>query len=256
MFDSHLHLYQYESEKLDRLIDEWKEAGIDGVVAVSNDLASSYQTLELKQKYPDFIYTAVGHHPEQPLPNEADANELLALIKCECEQIAAIGEVGLPHYALGDLDADAMEKSKHLLASFISTASRLNLPLALHAVHDKTAPVLNMLLEHKIERAHFHWLKSDEATLQKVFDSGYFVSLTPEVCYRERDQKLAQRVPLEQLLIETDGPWPFSGPFQGKPTTPLFLKNVAGKITELRGLTETTVIEHTIKNTKKVYGKR
>lgn len=254
MFDAHLHLDEYAGETMDRLIHEWREAGIKGVVAVSKDLDSSYRTLELKQQYPDFIYAAVGHHPEQPLPNESDANELLALMKCEREHIAAIGEVGLPYYKLDDLGIGAQEKYRRLLASFIARANQLDLPLALHAVHDKTQLVLNMLLENKIERAHFHWLKADAETLQNVFDSGYFVSLTPEVCYRARDQKLAELVPIEQLLIETDGPWPFLGPFEGKPTTPLFLKNVMRKIAEIRNTAEAKITEQTIKNTKKAYG--
>jgi len=56
----------------------------------------------------------------------------------------------------------------------------------------------------------------DQQTLQNIFDSGYYVSLTPEVCYREWDQRLAKLALIEQLLIETDDPWPFSGPFEGK----------------------------------------
>lgn len=241
---------------MDRLIYEWQEAGIDGVVAVSTDLASSYRTLELKHRYPAFIYAAVGHHPEQNPPNEADANELLALMDCEREYLSAIGEVGLPHYSLDQIEENAAEQYHSLLTSFARAANRLRLPLALHAVHEQTQPVLDLLQEEKVERAHFHWLKSDEITLQNVFKSGYSLSLTPEVCYRERDQRLAEKVPLEQLMIETDGPWPFSGPFKGIRTTPLLLTDVAQKTAELQKKTVKEIIELTSKNLQKLYGKR
>src|SRR5699024_3069944 len=109
-----------------------------------------YRTLELKQQYPDFIYAAVGHHPEQHVPDEPDLNELLALIECEREQIAAVGEIGLPHYT----EFHSLDKHEVLLGTFMATAKKLNLPVALHAVHDKVDPVLRMLNDHKIERAH------------------------------------------------------------------------------------------------------
>lgn len=256
MIDAHLHLDQYTAEEIDRFIEQWRNAGIEGVVAVSKDLASSYRTLELKQQYPDFVYAAVGHHPEQPPPDESDANELLALIECEREQISAVGEVGLPHYSLDKWGTDLLEKQRALLAAFMREAKKLDLPLALHAVHDKVQPVLDMLLSDKIERAHFHWLKADSQTLQEVFDSGYSLSLTPEVCYRERDKEVARLAPLEQMMIETDGPWPFSGPFEGIPTTPMFLKDVVRKIAELKNCPETKIMEQTVKNTKKIYGER
>lgn len=254
MIDAHLHLDQYQQEELERLIDEWRGAGIEAVVAVSTDLASSYQTLEIKQQFPDFVYAAVGHHPEQPLANEADTNELLALIECEREQIAAIGEVGLPYYAMDELGIKSLDPYMARLETFMVTAKKHHLPLALHAVHDQVAPVLGKLGEHKVEHAHFHWLKAVPEDLQRVFDSGYALSLTPEVCYRARDQKLAGAVPMEQLMLETDGPWAFAGPFEGKQTTPLFLREAVKKIAETKNRAEVDIVEQTLKNTRKIYG--
>lgn len=251
MIDAHLHLDQYPAEEMDRLIEEWREAGIEGVVAVSGDLASSYRTLELKQQYPDFIYAAVGHHPEQQPPDEPDLNELLALIECEREQIAAVGEVGLPYYT----EVGPLEEHQALLGTFLETAKKMNLPVALHAVHDSVPSVLRMLHDHKIGRAHFHWLKAAPDDLQHVVESGYHLSLTPEVCYRRRDQKLAELAPIEQLLLESDGPWPFSGPFRDRRTTPLFIKNAVKKIAELKNQSEKHIAEQTVNNTKNVYGR-
>ncbi|HET7658343.1 MAG TPA: TatD family hydrolase [Bacillales bacterium] len=252
--DAHIHLDQYPEEEIERLVEQWKKAGVESVVAVSMDLASSYRTLELKHRFPDFIYAAVGHHPEQKPPNEADANELLALMSCERESISAIGEVGLPHYTLDQMEPKEVDNYRYLLASFVAVANILQLPLALHAVHEQTQPVLNLLLAEKVKRAHFHWLKADENTLQNVFDSGYSLSLTPEVCYRARDQKLAEKVPIDQLLVETDGPWPFSGPLEGIQTTPLFLNETCGQIAEIRKQTTEQIIDLTSKNAKKIYG--
>jgi TatD DNase family protein len=255
LIDAHLHLDQYPEEDIDRLIEQWRSAGIQAVVAVSKDLMSAYKTLELKQRFPEFIYAAVGFHPEQPLPEETDTNELLALIECEREHISAIGEVGLPHYTLNTrAGGGVIEKYKELLHAFFKTAKKNDLPLALHAVHDHASLVLKILQDYEIKKVHFHWLKGDQQTIQNILDSGYYLSLTPEVCYRERDQKLAAVAPVEQLMVETDGPWPFSGKFEEKTTTPLFLKDVVTKIAEIKKQPTEEIEKHCNKNVEKVYG--
>src|SRR5690606_463411 len=63
MIDAHIHLEQYEDTILPVQIEKWQEAGVKGVIAVSNDLPSSYWTLELHEKFPGFIHTAIGFHP-------------------------------------------------------------------------------------------------------------------------------------------------------------------------------------------------
>lgn len=254
MIDAHLHLDQYPAEEIERLIEHWQHEGIRAAVAVSYGLESSYRTLELKQQFPGFIHAAVGFHPEQPLPDEPDINELLALIECEREQISAIGEVGLPHYTLNKWAGHSIERYQELLNKFIKSAKQNKLPLALHAVYEQAGPVLEMLRNHEFDKAHFHWLKGDPMTVQDIVDSGYYVSLTPEVCYRSRDQKLAEMIPLEQLMAETDGPWRFNGPFEGKTTTPLLLRDVIGEIAKLKNEPESEIIDHCNKNVEKLYG--
>ncbi|HET7629675.1 MAG TPA: TatD family hydrolase [Bacillales bacterium] len=254
MIDAHLHLDQYPPEQLDRLVETWRQSGVEAVVAVSYDLASSYRTLELKQRYPDFVYAAVGHHPEQPVPNEADRNELFALVSCERDSIAAVGEIGIPHYSLEAGEEKRLGAALDLLEDFLKLAKRADLPVALHAVHDKVGLALERLEKAKVNQAHFHWLKADPKHLKTICDSGYFLSLTPEVCYRKRDQKLAVSVPEHLLLVETDGPWPFQGSFEGKMTTPLFLKDALEFMAALRGCAMHEMRETTVRNTKKLYG--
>jgi TatD DNase family protein len=251
MMDAHLHLDRYPLERMDDLINKWRNFGIQGVVAVSFDLASSYRTLELKHRYPNFIYAAVGHHPEQAPPTDADINELLSLINSERESVSAIGEVGLPHYTL----EEGEDYGEHLewLEVFLSAAGQFNLPLALHAVHDKVAPVLDRLIERNIKHAHFHWLKASPDQLQRVYQAGYYLSLTPEVCYRERDQKIAFSAPIDRLLVETDGPWPFQGPFKGVPTSPELIRSSLKKIAVIKDRSVEELTEKTVENTMKLY---
>ncbi|GAB7387492.1 TatD family hydrolase [Bacillaceae bacterium] len=235
MIDAHLHLERYAEEQVERFIAEWQERGIAGVVAVSTDLASAYRTLELQRKHPRFVHAAVGYHPEQPLPKPAELAELLDLLEKERSRIAAVGEIGLPHYALERLGFPSLEPYLDMLQIFCDKARELDLPVLLHAVHDKAEAALQLLLQRGVEKAHFHWLKAPPETVERILAAGYFISVTPEAVYRKRDQDLAAMIPLAQLLLETDGPWPYSGPFTGRPTTPLFLRETAAAVARLKG---------------------
>ncbi|WP_027409045.1 TatD family hydrolase [Anoxybacteroides tepidamans] len=249
MIDAHIHLDQYD--QIDDRIKAWEKAGISGVVAVSTDLPSSYRTLELKQRFPSFVHAAIGFHPEQPLPSSCDWEEWIRLVQQERQQLSAIGEVGLPHYA-----AEAVAHYQDYcerLEQIAQIAVSLSLPLALHAVYEGAETALSILQKHAVKNAHFHWLKAEAAIIKKIVQCGYYISVTPEVCYRERDRKLLSFVPIEQLLLETDGPWPFAGPFSGMKTSPLLLKHSLQAVAALYERDVESVQTAIIANTKRIY---
>lgn len=78
-------------------------------------------------------------------------------------------------------------------------------------MYDDTDIALNLLAKHGIHKAHFHWFKASDAMFEKLLDTPYFVSLTPDILHNPKTQKVAQRFPLERLLIETDTPWQHKG---------------------------------------------
>ncbi|WP_134701460.1 TatD family hydrolase [Ammoniphilus sp. YIM 78166] len=241
--DAHLHLDQYPSNQVDYLIDTWRNQGVQHVLAVSTNLQSSYQTLELRERYPEFIFAAVGYHPELLLPTEQERSEIRSLIYQEREKIAAIGEIGLPHYRFQGKEPPDLAPFLEVLAEFADLAVTNRLPLLLHAVHDKAELALSCLQQYGVKQAHFHWLKAPLAVVHGIIQAGYWVSVTPEVCYRARDQELVSHVPLSQLLMETDGPWPYEGSFKGRLTSPIFLKEVAAKVAQIHGQTPEAVLQ-------------
>jgi TatD DNase family protein len=253
MIDAHIHLNQYGLPEADRLIEEWINSGVRKVVAVSTDLASSYETLTLKRRYPTFIYAAVGYHPEQPIPSEKDVLEMLSLIKSERHLVSAIGEVGLPHYTLSN-HSNPINEYMDILSLFMDYAKKEDLPVLLHAVHDKAYPALQLLNKYNLTKAHFHWLKAPVEIVDKIIKAGYFISVTPEVCYRERDQRLAETVPLNQLLLETDGPWSFGGPFVQEKTTPKLLLPTAKQVASLKGISLEELLQQCRLNIVTLFG--
>ncbi|QPA32679.1 TatD family hydrolase [Thermaerobacillus caldiproteolyticus] len=249
MIDAHIHLDQYAD--IEETIQQWQEAGIEAVVAVSTDLRSSYRTLELKQRFPTFIYAAIGFHPEQPLPNQADWNEWTRLLQQERQHLTAIGEVGLPYYS-----AEAVSHFPYyrdLFEQITQLAVDTSLPLAIHAVYDRAQTALTILQKYKATKAHFHWLKANPVLVQQIIQCGYYISVTPEVCYRKRDRQLLSHVPIEQLLLETDGPWPFDGPFTDVPTSPLLLSYSLQAVASFYRQDIATIRASIVTNTRKLY---
>lgn len=166
--DAHIHLDQYPSEQLNECIGRWRQENISAVLAVSSNLQSSYQTLELKHKYPDFIHAAVGFHPESSLPSPQELDELANLVKLETNVIDAIGEVGLPHYRFNEREQPELTPYLEVLDWFADLAFTQSQPVILHAVHDKAQLALACLLKHGIRQAQFHWLKAPKAVVEDL----------------------------------------------------------------------------------------
>jgi TatD DNase family protein len=250
MIDAHIHLDQYKD--IENQINRWMQAGIKKIVAVSTDLDSSYKTLNWKRKFPDFIIAAIGFHPEQDLPCRQDLMEWKQLLHTEQHLISAIGEVGLPYYSLQER-AKPIEHYIEFLSNMVLLAKDKDLPIVLHAVHEHAEIVFNLLIKNEVKKAHFHWLKATTELVTKIINNDYYISVTPEVVYRDRDQHLVTHIPKQQLLLETDGPWPFNGPFNQRQTSPLFLNEVVPVIAKLKNETFAEIVDVTTNNAYRLY---
>lgn len=87
-----------------------------------------------------------------------------------------------------------------------------------------------------------------------MIENGYYISVTPEVVYKEKIQRLVQIYPIDQMMVETDGPWKFEGPFVDKKTEPTMIKQSISTIARLKSLSEIEVAEKVLNNTKQYYG--
>ena len=244
LIDSHIHLDRYERENVRHMLEEAFRSGLQGAVAVSMGLESCVHTRELAQRYPGKVLPAYGWHPEQPLPPEHEIDGLMDWIRSrhDAGERFAIGEVGLPYYTRTEAESrgEAFHESGYLsvLERFAALAVETDRPLVLHAVYEDALKAAAILRKYGVKRAHFHWYKGDEETTTLLAESGYWISITPDVVYEPDIRQLAASYPLGQLMTETDGPWPFQGPFAGHPTGPLMMRESIRHIAELRGMGE------------------
>jgi len=257
--DAHIHLEQYNEQNCRDIMDHALHQSVNHVVAVSMDLASSKRTYELAQKYGDVIIAAYGHHPEQSLPSELE-EQLLKEWIMEChmaKQSFAIGEIGLPYYSALEAREQGREFELEPYISFLdrmlALAKTIERPVVLHAVYEDASIACDLLEKHQIEKAHFHWFKGPTETVHRMIENGYYISITPDVFVEEEIRELVRMYPLNQLMVETDGPWPFEGPFVGKITEPTMVIEVVKEIARLKGISSDEVAETVYNNTLQLY---
>jgi len=234
MLDSHIHLDADQYADVGSVIKRAREAGVTAAVAPGITPASNRRVLALADDYPDFVYPAIGFHPERYELTDADVDVTVAMIRTHRDRICAVGEVGLPFYGEPARRPQTMAPARLLLERFARVAAELDLALILHCPHQTASDGVTIVKTAGVRRAVFHWHKSDEATTRAIIAAGYFISLTPEVAYRDRDQALARIVPLNGMMVETDGPWPYGGPFEGRATEPGMIPDVIDAIARIR----------------------
>lgn len=258
LIDAHIHLDLYDEVTRERLLQELPNLGVQAVIAVSMHLASSQVNLALAERHPGLAFPAFGFHPEQPIPSNEEINRLLGWIRGHAGNMIAVGEIGLPYYARKEAEEQGvpfeLEPYVSLLDKLFALARELDKPVALHAVYEDADLVCDMLERHGISRAHFHWFKGSSSTIRRMAERGYYVSFTPDLLYESEIQDLARRYPSDRVMTETDGPWPFEGPFTGQITHPAMTAEVATAWAHIQGLSPEVAATVLYRNARSFYG--
>ena len=237
IIDSHCHLHDAAYADLREALSRAFNFDVWGVVAVGCDHRTNARTLAAATAHAKAVWPAMGFHPEWAL-SDADLELVEVQITAEHPRLVALGEVGLPWYSLeGAPDvADRLTRGRAHLQRLLALAARVDLAVVMHAPHGAAVGAFEALRAAGIERAVFHWHKAPVEVTRAILDAGYHVSVTPEVVYRDRDRELVELVPLDQLLVESDGPWPYGGEFEATPSGPWLVARVAEEVAKIKHL--------------------
>ena len=187
---------------------------------------------------PKSVWACLGFHPDRSDLGDEDLQRVEAQIAAHHSRIVGIGEIGLPWYRsrARPTRTRSVSRGRARLDRLLDLAIRWNLPVALHAPHGAAADALDALRQHGVERAVFHWHKAPAAVTRAIVDAGYLVSVTPDLVSRDRDRDLVTGVPLDALLVESDGPWEYGGEFEGVESGPWLASRVAEEVAKLKHL--------------------
>lgn len=256
LIDAHIHLDSYNDQQPLRL-EALSSDGVTGVIAVSMNLASSKRNLELSRLHPSIVHPAFGFHPEQPLPTEDEIQQLFSWMEDHVNDMVAVGEVGLPYYSQCEAVENGLPFDQvpyiSLVEKFISFAANHHKPIVLHAVYQDADIICSLLEQYNVTRAHFHWFKGSQDTIERMANNGYYISFTPDLLYEAEIQELARIYPTHQIMVETDGPWPFEGPFAGQMTHPRMISDVITAWSRIHHISVREARELIYANTQRFY---
>lgn len=255
IIDSHCHLHDRAFSDLRETLSTALAHDVWGLVAVGCDPETNARTLAAAHAAPKSVWACLGFHPDWTHLGDAELERVEQQLAEHHHQIVALGEVGLPWYSLADAPDPVALMSRGLdrLHRLLRLAARYDLAVALHAPHGAAAGALAALRHHGIERAVFHWHKAPADVTRAIVDAGYFISVTPEIVYRDRDRELVEQVPLESLLVESDAPWRYRGEFEGLASGPWFAARVAEEVAKIKRLPVDDVMHQLSTNTSGLF---
>ena len=245
--DAHIHLSDDEySGVVDEVMTEAKNSGVVALVSNSMNLKTCQGTLELTKRYPGMVYAALGIHPWTVKGlKEDELGQVLELISAQRgnRTFVALGEIGLDSKYM-----EVWDEQVRVFDLMLRLAEKLGLPAIIHS-RGTTVQIVDMLPSYKLKKVLLHWFSTPISALGKAVERGYYITEGPLAVYSNGIRDVVKRVPLTNLLTETDGPVRFfKGPFEGKRTTPAFVPTVIAAFAEVKNIGAEEVAGQILKN--------
>lgn len=248
-FDSHAHLTEdCFAQDFSTIVDNMKAAGVTAMMEIGYDEPSSQQAAALAEKY-DWVWAAVGSHPDDAARvDEARIEEYRIL--CKNPRVKAIGEIGLDYH----YEEPAREIQQKAFRLQMALAKKLSMPVVIHE-REAHEDALRILAEFPEVTGVFHCFSGSYEMAKELIRHGWYLGFTGVVTFKNarRALEVAENIPLDRILIETDCPYMAPEPFRGRRNDPSLVVYVAKRIAELRGISVEEAAAATAENARRVF---
>ncbi len=258
--DTHTHLYDraYDGDR-DQVIHRAFASGVEAMVVVAEDLKTSLEICDLVARY-DGLYAAVGIHPCEAA--NADPSDFIQLEKLLQEKtarkIVAVGEIGLDYY----WHKDQKERQQDCFYRQLALAKTYDLPVIIHdrEAHQDCLTVLqNFDREQGLRKplaGVFHCYSGSLDFAQQIIKLGMMCGFDGPLTFKNAQlpPAVAQALPLDYLLIETDCPYLTPVPYRGRRNEPAFVRYVGEKLAELKQISPLEAADQTAANARRLFG--
>ena len=250
LFDTHAHMddraFDHDREEL---LSSLPGQGIALLMNPGCSLTSSRAASRLSQEY-DYIYAAVGSHPDAA--DEVNG-EVLEEYRKLCKlnpKIKAIGEIGLD-YHYEDIPRDIQQRAFRMQ---LELARELKLPVIVHE-REAHEDGLKIISEFPEVTGVFHCYSGSAEMARQLVERGWYIGFTGVLTFKNARKavEVAQSIPLERIVLETDCPYMSPEPFRGKRNDPSRICYMAEKLAQLRSLPVEKIHEVTVENGKQLY---
>lgn len=250
IWDTHAHLddRQFAADR-ERVIQRARDSGIANIVNIGHSESSSKAAVNLAKQYP-FIYATVGIHPHDAKDcTEQTWEDLLRLTLNP--KVIAWGEIGLDYYR----DLSPRDVQKKVFIRQLELANEVGLPVVIHN-RDAHGDILQIIKKYRPEAGGvFHSYSGSWEMAKELLGMGFYLSFSGPLTYKNARHTLevAQNVPEDRFVVETDCPYLTPEPYRGKRNEPAYVREVVAKISELKKLPVEKVAQLSTENAKRLF---
>lgn len=264
LIDTHTHVnFSAFKDDAREVIERALEAGV-WLINVSSQYSTSERAVKITRDYQEGVYAAVGLHPIHLHEGRYDSSELGEKVSVRTraeefdvakylelaknEKTVAIGETGLDYFHIKDLEEkeDVKQKQKEVFMQQLELAARVEKPVIIHCrdssvgARDAYRDLFEILTAQKKKnpalRGVNHFFSGGIEEAEKLFELGFLISFTGVITFAHNWDEVIKTAPLEKLMVETDAPYVAPVPYRGKRNEPLYVRETANKIAELKGV--------------------
>ena len=250
LFDTHAHMDdQAFNEDRQELLNHFPEQGVSLVMNPGCSLFSSRNVDKLTKEY-DFLYGAVGSHPDVADEVNETVLEEYRMLCNQNPKIKAIGEIGLD-YHYEDIPREIQQKAFRMQ---MELARQLDLPVIVHE-RDAHEDGMKIVEEFPEVKGVFHCYSGSYEMAKWLIARGWYIGFTGVLTFKNARKavEVASQIPLDRIVLETDCPYMAPEPFRGKRNDPGKIYRMAEHLAEIRGLSVEEVQKITTENGKKLY---
>ncbi|MBE5039972.1 TatD family hydrolase [Ructibacterium gallinarum] len=250
LFDTHAH---YDDARFDedreQVIASLADCGVGYVMNIGADMETSRRAVDLADRY-DFFYASVGVHPSDVENLTQQDMETLKRMAMENPKVRAIGEIGLDYH----YDTPEPEVQKKWLIRQLQLAQELDMPVVIHDRESK-GQCIEILRQMKISKGVMHCFSGSAQTAKELVKMGFMISFTGVLTFKNARKAVeaCAAVPIDRLMIETDCPYMAPEPHRGERNYSGYVKYVAQKMAEIKGVSYEEMVRITTENALRFY---
>ena len=252
IIDTHCHLNDEALFKdLDNVVSRALNAGVDKMVVIGWDKASSELAIKIAEQY-DFVYAVIGFHPENIFDiNDDILYETLNLYKNP--KVVGIGEIGLDYH--WTREPEKRELQKQYFVKQIEFANKVGLPISIHS-REAFNDTIEILKQHKpMHGGVMHCYSGSVENINGVINLNLYIGIDGPVTFTnaKTPKEVAAEAPLEKIVVETDCPYLSPHPLRGTVNEPSNISLIVDAIAEIRGMSKKHLLDVLYQNSCKLF---
>lgn len=251
--DSHCHLdYTSLYEQLDEVVKRANYNKIKYLLTICTTLESFERIKIITKKYKN-IFGTFGIHPHETENFQQVNSNFILNIKKKYNKIIGIGETGLDFF-YNHSDKKIQKKS---FIEHISAASELNIPLIVHSRNAEidTYEILKSESRNSNLKVLIHCFTGTKDFAKKLVDLNFYISISGIITFKKASvlADAVSSIPIENLLVETDSPYLAPIPYRGKDNEPSYIIHTVKKLSEIKNLSNESIMINTTNNFTKLF---